>query len=110
MVTLIALFIFIGLYLWYATTGKMAVANPLGIEKWAGVHPGFSRSSSLALWVLALGLGCGRWGIGPGALTVMVILMTLASGIVLLAPLGLLNRKTVPLVLIVSLICETLLF
>lgn len=110
MATGISLLIFISFYLLYGTSKKMAPVGELGIEKWTGEHKKISQYSGLALMILALGLSCFHWGIGSGTFTFFIILMTLASLIVLLAPLRLINYTFLGIIFACSFIFEILLF
>lgn len=110
MATGITLFIFIGFYLLYGTSQKMAMAGNLGLEKWIGGHARISKYTGLALLIISLGLSCLYWGTASGTFTYFVILMTIASLVILLAPLRILNPRFLTLVLAVSIICEIVLF
>lgn len=110
MATGISLIVFIGFYLLYGTSQKMAMVDGLGLEKWIGGHVNLSKYSGLALLIVSLGLSCWYWGAASGTFTFFVILMTIASLVVLLAPLRILNRRFLILVIVVSLVCEIVLF
>lgn len=110
MATLISFSIFTGFYLLYGTSKKMAGGGGLGIEKWIGGHPDASRYSGLALLIVSLGLSCFYWGRGSGPFTFFILLMTISSLVILLAPLGILSRKFLVFVFVCSLFCEIVLF
>ncbi|MDC6386417.1 hypothetical protein D2V93_04930 [Flagellimonas taeanensis] len=110
MATGITLLIFIGFYLLYGTSQKMAMAGNLGLEKWIGGHARISKYSGSALLIISLGLSCLYWGAASGTFTYFVILMTIASLVVLLAPLRILNPWFLTLTLVLSIICEIVLF
>ncbi|KAB5488223.1 MULTISPECIES: hypothetical protein [Flagellimonas] len=110
MSTGITLLIFIGFYLLYGTSQKMAMTGSLGLEKWIGGHAKISKYSGSALLIVSLGLSCIYWGAASGTFTYFVILMTIASLVILLAPLRILNPWFLTLTLIISIICEIALF
>ncbi len=106
MATLISIITFSGFYLLYTASQKMVAVDNLGFEKWIGRHINFSKYSGLALLIVSLGLSCFHWGTGSGTFTFLIMLMTIASLIVLLAPLRILNRRFLTLVFVVLFICE----
>ena len=110
MATGITLFIFIGFYLLYGTSQKMAMTGSLGLEKWIGGHAKISKYSGSALLIVSLGLSCIYWGAASGTFTFFIILMTIASLVILLAPLRLLNYPFLTLIFACSFIFELLLF
>ncbi|WP_285652698.1 hypothetical protein [Allomuricauda sp. NBRC 101325] len=110
MVTFISLLTFLAFYLSYGTSKKMAAIGSLGLEKWCGEHKKPSQLASLALMILSLGLSCFYWGLGSGTFTFLILLMTVASLVILLAPLRLLNYRFLGIFLICSILIEILLF
>lgn len=110
MVTVISLLTFIAFYLLYGTSKKMAAVGELGLEKWTGEHRKASRYASLALMILSLGLSCFYWGLGSGTFAFFILLMTVASLVILLAPLRLLNYPFLGILFLCSILFETLLF
>lgn len=110
MATGITFLTFLAFYLLYRTSQKMAAVDTLGLEKWTGTHKRASQYASLALMILSLGLSCFYWGFGSGTFTFFIVLMTVASLVILLAPLRLLNYTFLTLIFACSLIFETLLF
>ena len=109
MVSLISLLIFAGFYLWYATTRRIKVAQILGMESWSQQKQGASKWLGSLFLVSGLGLATGYFGVGAGVLVFAVTLMTIASLIILLMPLGILDRKTLILTLLLSLLLENFL-
>ncbi len=110
MATGISLLTFIAFYLLYSTSKKMSVVRNLGFEQSTGEHKKTSKYVGLALMILSLGLSCFYWGLGSGTFTFFIILMTIASLVILLAPLRLLNYTFLALIFACSFIFETLLF
>ncbi|MEY8779175.1 hypothetical protein AB9K32_02030 [Allomuricauda sp. XS_ASV26] len=110
MATGISLLTFITFYLFYGTSKKMASIGKLGIEKWIGENRKIAQIAGLALMVFSLGLSCFYWGLGSGTFTFFIILMTVASLVILLAPLRLLNHRFLGIFFLCSFLFETLLF
>ncbi|MEC7263131.1 MAG: hypothetical protein VXW38_05285 [Bacteroidota bacterium] len=110
MTTGISLLIFIAFYLLYSTSKKMAALDSFGVETWLGEHTKASKYTALALLTLSLGLSCFYWGMGSGAFTFFIIIMTVASLIILLAPLRLLTYTSLACALVLSLLFEIILF
>ena len=110
MVTLISFLTFIAFYLLYGTSKKMAAAGVLGLEKWTGEHKKSAQLASLALMILSLGLSCFHWGLGSGIFTFFILLMTVASLVILLAPLQLLNYRNLGILYLCAILFETFLF
>ncbi|MFD2101396.1 hypothetical protein [Flagellimonas iocasae] len=110
MVTVISLLTFIAFYLLYGTSKKMATIGGLGLEKWTGEHKKTAQYISLALMILSLGLSCFYWGLGSGTFTFSILLMTVASLVILLTPLQLLNYRFLGILFLCSIVFETLLF
>ncbi|MBO0343512.1 MAG: hypothetical protein ACTHOM_08845 [Allomuricauda sp.] len=110
MVTLISLLTFIAFYLLYGTSKKMASVGVFGLEKWTGEHKKSAQLASLALMILSLGLSCFYWGLGSGTFSFLILLMTVASLVILLAPLRLLNYRFLGILLLCAVFFETFLF
>ncbi len=110
MVTLIVALTFMAFYLLYGTSKKMAAVGDLGLEKWSAENQKVSQWVSLVLMILSLGLSCHYWGLGSGTFTFFILLMTVASLTLLMAPLRLLNRRFLGLLFSVALFFETFLF
>ena len=110
MATGISLLVFIAFYLLYSTSKKMATVGNLGVETWLSEHAKTSKYTALALLTLSLGLSCFYWGLGSGAFTFFIILMTVASLVILLAPMRLLTYTSLVCALAMSLLFEIILF
>ena len=110
MVTAISFLVFLGFYLLYSTSKKMTGVGVLGFETWVVDHCIASKYISLALLILSLGLSIWLWGVGSGVFTFFILLMTIASLIILLAPLRLLSYGSIGMALVFFLICEIVLF
>ncbi|MBO0329125.1 hypothetical protein [[Muricauda] lutisoli] len=110
MVTLISLLTFIAFYLLYGTSKKMAFVGELGSEKWAGEYKKIAQLTGLALMIFSLGLSCFYWGLGSGTFSFLVLLMTVASLVILLAPLRFLNYRFLGILFLCAVFFETFLF
>ena len=110
MVTGISLLVFIAFYLLYSTSKKMYPISNLGFEEFTGEHEKASKYISLALMILSLGLSCLYWGMSSGIFAFFILLMTVASLVILLAPLRLLNYRFLAIVFACCFIIENLLF
>ena len=82
----------------------------LGFEPSINEHKKTSTYVGLALIILSLGLSCFFWGLGSGTFTFLILLMTVASLVILLAPLRLLNYRFLGILFLCSILFETLLF
>lgn len=110
MVTIISLLTFFAFYLLYGTSKKTVSAGNLDFERWTGANKKASQYASLALMILSLGLSCFYWGIGSGTFTYFILLMTIASLVILLAPLRLLNYRLLGILFLCAVLFEILLF
>lgn len=82
----------------------------LGFEHSIAEHRKATKYVSSALMIFSLGLSCFYWGVGSGSFTFFIILMTVASLVILLAPLRLLNYRFLSALFLCSILFETLLF
>jgi len=110
MATGISLLTLIAFYLLYSTSKKMSAMGNLGFEHSVAEHKKASKYVGLALMIFSLGLSCFYWGLGSGTFTFFIILMTVASLVILLAPLRLLNYRFLGILFLCSILFETLLF
>lgn len=110
MVTGISFLVFIAFYLLYGTSKKMTIVDGFGFEKWIAEHTTVTSYFGLALLIISLGLSCFYWGWGSGVLVFFILLMSIASLIILLVPLRLINYASLLSALILCLFIETILF
>jgi len=106
--TLTNLLVFAGFYLWYATSKRARVAETFGFESWALRQKRQARVLAGSLLLGGLFTAAASYGLGAGIFLYLVVLMTLGSLIILLYPLNLLNRVTVPAIFLFSFLIETL--
>lgn len=97
-------------YLLYGTSKKISAIRVLGMEKWSAEHRKTSKLVSLALMMLSLGLSWHYWGLGSGTFAFFILLMTVISLVVMLAPLCVLNYRFLGILFLCSIFFETLLF
>jgi len=110
MATLISFLTFIAFYLLYGTSKKMVAVSELGTGKWKCKNKKIAQLASLALMILSLGLSCYYWGLGSGTFSFFILLMTVASLVILLAPLRLLNYSFLGILFLCFILFETFLF
>ncbi|WP_419213711.1 hypothetical protein ACNR9Q_06025 [Maribacter sp. X9] len=80
----------------------------LGYEKWVVAHAAKFKYVALSLLLVSLTICCLHWGMASGTLTFFIILMTVASLVIILAPLGIVNYRFLALTVVTSFICEIL--
>jgi hypothetical protein len=106
MTTLIVFISSLGFYLIYNTSQKADLNRSEILEKWAQEHPQASKYIGVFLFAISLILSMIHYGISSGIFSFFVILMTVASMIVLLAPLRYINYKLVSVVFLLSILLE----
>jgi len=80
----------------------------LGLETVLRQKPKLSRWTGFIFLLVASGFSMDHFGPGAGILTILILLMTIQSLIILCAPLGVLNRTTVFLVVVLGALLEKL--
>ncbi|MHA7941679.1 hypothetical protein ACJOV8_001190 [Formosa sp. 3Alg 14/1] len=93
MISIAILLVIIGFYLLYTTSKKMDAPNLLGFENKLVQHQSASKIAGFILLILSCILTIKVFGLGAGIFLFLINLMTVASLIVLLAPLKLFNAK-----------------
>lgn len=109
MISLISILVFIGVYLWYATSRRLQLDTLLGMEAWSRENPLCSKVTGSLLIVTSGWLAVGSLGVGAGILTMLVLLLNVTSLVVLCTPVGLVNRTSLIGVAAAALILEILL-
>ena len=87
----------------------MKITAVFGIEPWLQVHKRESKLLGSLFCLIAITLAVCYWGIGAGILVWIILLMTVASLIILLLPLRLINKQSVVLGLLTLLLVELIL-
>lgn len=93
MATLIVFIIFMGFFLLYNTSKKADLNRSFFLEKIAQDNPKPSKITGVLLMLIALAGSILHWGTGSGIFAFFVILMTVGSAVVLIAPLRYVNYK-----------------
>ena len=106
MVTLLLLLMFVAFYLFYNTSQKAELSRTYRLERWAQDHLLASKGIGLAMFLLALCLCIVHLGVGSGTFAFVVILMTVASCVVLFAPLRYVKAWVLASVFLLSLLFE----
>lgn len=106
MITIIILCGFLGFYLLYCTSERAVFYDGLGLQSLANNYSTLFKYMGLGLLFLCLALSVYHWGWGTGLVAYFVWLMTVASMVVLLAPLKVINRSTVLATLLAVLVIE----
>ena len=110
MTTMCILLLLAGFSLCYSTSKKMQPAPILGFEPILGPNP--ILKTGLGLTFLGLALGCTliNFGVTTGIFVYLVFLMTVASLVILLAPLKLLSPIVVVPTLFILAVLENYVF
>ncbi|MEM6634124.1 MAG: hypothetical protein AAF694_30890 [Bacteroidota bacterium] len=108
MTSLITILVFLGFYLWYATSKRIKIEPLLGIEPWSQQKNKESKLLGSLFLSLALGASMYGYGIGAGAFLFIVVLMTLGCLIILIIPLNIINRTVLILMFALAMLMEIL--
>ncbi|MBC6998157.1 DUF3325 family protein [Cytophaga sp. FL35] len=106
--TISTLLIFIGFYLNYVTSAKTSKNNSELIQKYVGRHRVSLKCMGLFVLLLALIICTQQLGWASGIFIFIILLMTVASSIILLAPLEILRPLPLLLGLTLLIITENL--
>lgn len=109
MITLIVLVISLGFFLLYNTSEKAVLGRFSLLEKWAQDHPRPGKYGGLLLCAIAMAASITYFGTGAGIFSFFVILMTVASLVILLAPLRYIHHKALIILFSLSLTIEVIL-
>lgn len=108
MVTVIFILVSLGFYLWYTTSERMKVLPVFGLETWAQNNKGFSKILGSLILIVSLFVGVYGFGLTSGILLFFIVFMTISSLVILLFPLGLINKMSFASLIICLLIIEFL--
>ncbi|MCM5661418.1 DUF3325 family protein [Galbibacter mesophilus] len=109
MISLIIFLIFIGFYALY-NSSKRAALNTSKIEVWLQKNLKISKVTAILLLSISLVLSIFENGFASGTLLWFILLMTLGSLTILLAPLKIMSYKTVLVVFTCILWIENFIF
>lgn len=104
--TFLVLWTLAAFYLFYNTSKKAELSRLYRLERWAQDHVQASKAIGSLMFVVAFCLCIAHLGLGSGAFAFAVILMTVASAVVLFAPLRYIKAWTVGVVFCLSLLLE----
>lgn len=106
MTTLLFFLILSAFFLFYQTSKRAELNRSFLIEKLAQSHPGRSKIIGLVLLLVSL-IGCmSYWGISSGIFAFLIVLTTVGSLVILLAPLRYMSYQLVTSFLVISFIVE----
>ncbi|MEQ8581887.1 MAG: hypothetical protein RIC30_16905 [Marinoscillum sp.] len=106
MITLSCLFTFLGFWVCYRASRRVAFAAANKGPK--PEESGGPRGASLGVMGLLAGfaLSALRYGIGSGSFFFLIMLTIVSSLVILLAPLGFMKRRTIGMLTILSMLIE----
>ncbi len=110
MYTLIAIGCFVGFFQYYNTSLKAKLSSDGAYEKWIQSNRGNARISGAVLLIAGFVVLVIKDGLGIGAFTFLLLLMTAACYTIALAPLNCLKLKHILLIISVSFLLELFLF
>lgn len=108
MTTLVTAIVFLGFYALYHTSKRAWLNRSLKVEAWMQANRKQSRWAGLMLLLAAIVLSVLHYGFGAGIFAFFVILMTVGSLIVILAPLRFVGYGALALVFVLALTFEFL--
>lgn len=106
MTVLLILISLLGFFLCYSTSKKATLNHNFLLEKIAQDNPEISKGIGVLLLLIAMGGSIWYWGIAAGIFGFFVILMTVGSTIILVAPLKYIGYKWVAGLFIIAFIVE----
>ncbi|RZJ73371.1 hypothetical protein [Flavobacterium sp.] len=106
MITIGTFLAFLGFLAGYNTSAKAILTGDSKLELWFRSNSANAKTGGLLLLVASLMLVIMQKGIGAGSFMFFVILMTVASLVVLLSPLKILNLKTALIVFVFLFVVE----
>ena len=106
MITLIAALSFIGFYALYTTSKKADIQRVLFVEFRLQNNPTVAKAIGLSINFVALIISMAYMGVASGTFLFFVILMTVGSLVVLIAPLRYVAYQTVSVLFLLALFIE----
>ncbi|WP_236977301.1 hypothetical protein [Membranihabitans maritimus] len=97
---------FLGFFVLYNTSKRAKLSSQLQLETWVQRHAQLSKKIGSGMLITGLVSGVLAFGFASGIFSYLVILMTIASLIVLVAPLRFLNYHIIILIGISSILLE----
>lgn len=93
MISLVSLSIFLAFYVLYNTSKKATLSSKFPMERWIQQHSKTSRYLGLGIILIAYALLISIKAIGACTLIFFIQIMTIASLVIILAPLKIINYK-----------------
>ena len=106
MITVIFLLTIIGFYMLLLTSQRAEIPKTVPEKKIVSQHKTIFKTSGLFILIIAFIISCLQWGLAAGIITEFIILSILASLLVLLIPMQLINYKQLTVLFILSLTFE----
>ncbi|UGU15550.1 hypothetical protein LS482_17945 [Sinomicrobium kalidii] len=108
MTTLITVITFLGFYALYHTSKRALLFRSFKVEQWMQANRKRAGAGGLSLLAAALVLSVVHYGFGAGIFAFFVILMTLGSLVVILAPLRFVGYRALLLIVALAITFEFL--
>lgn len=106
MITASILFTSVGFWCCYQTSQKAALAAPLAWETWLRAHKQQAKLIGLSGFLVGLLVSIQQNGLGSGIFAYLISLTCIASLIIILAPLGLLNKWSIATTFLIMIVLE----
>ena len=108
MTSLTILLCFAGFYLIYFAAGRIGAERESPLERWIYNHKAVAKTFGIVLLLHSLTAAICVYGVGAGTLLYAILLTTVASLVIVAAPLKIFSYKWVSLLLLCSIIIEKL--
>lgn len=106
MITLALAFCFIGFYFFYSTSQRAILGPRSSLQQWVTINTGKAKMLGSALLFLSFIACLLSLGAASGTFSFLVILMTVASLVILCAPLHFFNNTALFVLFVLALISE----
>lgn len=93
MISIVSLLVFFAFYALYNTSQKACLSNTLSVEKWLQNNPKPSKILGLGLFALGFSILLFEKAIGSSALIFIILIMSIGSLTVIIAPLKIISNK-----------------
>ncbi len=110
MYTLIVTCCFLGFFALYNTSKKAKLSKSGKVEQWLQTHPRTAKQIGVLLMVVSMVAFIWKNGWGVGGFSAVLLIMTISSLVVAIAPLYYINLRTVALLISLSLVLELIIF
>ncbi|MEO9571717.1 MAG: hypothetical protein ABJH82_01475 [Polaribacter sp.] len=110
MISITIFIVFISFYLFYKTSKKTVKHSPKKLDKWIVKNNPFTKIIASILLLISIIANIYLFGFTSGFLLFFILLMTVGSLIIMIAPLKLIQYKSVLILFITSLLFELFIF